>query len=200
MKSISSATAVLALLILATSATLIGCAEKNRAGPIKYQSSGRAEQIARVEAPETAASNKKLHFSQESLRLVKELRQRGIDVRESERGVVINLPDVLFASGRAELTAAAQEIISEIAQIIQRAPSRSLAVEGHTDSVGTIEYNYHLSKSRAEQVAQALESNKIQPNLISVTAFGETTPIATNKTDIGRRQNRRVEIIILRKT
>jgi outer membrane protein OmpA-like peptidoglycan-associated protein len=199
MKSISSAKAVSFLLILTTLATLIGCAEKNPAGPIKYQSSGRAEQIARVEASETVASNKEHHSSEESLRLVEELRQRGIDVRESERGVVINLPDVLFASGRAELTTAAQEIISEISQIIQRAPSRSLAVEGHTDSVGTIEYNYHLSKSRADQVTQALENNKIQPNLISVTAFGETTPIATNKTDIGRRQNRRVEIIILRK-
>jgi outer membrane protein OmpA-like peptidoglycan-associated protein len=198
MKSISSAKAVIAVLILETSASLIGCAEKPPPEPIKYLSSGSSQKTLLTEATESVPSKKEQLLSKENLRLIEELRQRGIDVRESERGVVINLPDVLFASGRAELTVTAQEIISEIAQILQRAPSRSIAVEGHTDSVGTIEYNYQLSKSRAEQVTQALINNKIQPSLISISAFGETTPIATNRTDVGRRQNRRVEIIILK--
>jgi outer membrane protein OmpA-like peptidoglycan-associated protein len=196
MKFISKA--LLTVLISGTLVASFGCATKTAPEPIQYRSSGKSERIAPADAPEEITLRREEPPSEESLRLIEELRQRGIDVRESERGVVINLPDVLFASGRAELTATAQGIISEIAQIIQRAPSRSLAVEGHTDSVGTIEYNYHLSKSRAEQVAKALENNKIQPNLISITAFGETTPIATNRTDLGRRQNRRVEIIIVK--
>lgn len=132
----------------------------------------------------------------ENARLMQELQQRGIDVRESERGVVINLPDVLFTFGRYDLTPAATEVITEIAQVLQRAPSRQLLVEGHTDSVGTIEYNYHLSNARARAVFTSLEKNGISPSRISVHAFGETTPIATNRTEDGRRRNRRVEVII----
>jgi outer membrane protein OmpA-like peptidoglycan-associated protein len=133
----------------------------------------------------------------ENARLIEELRQRGIDVRDSDRGVVINLPDVLFETGKAQLTSSAKEIVLEIAQVIQRAPSRNLLVEGHTDSIGTIEYNYRLSESRALEVASALEANGIARRMISTHALGETTPIATNRTEQGRRRNRRVEVIVL---
>ena len=132
----------------------------------------------------------------ENARLIEELRQRGIDVRDSERGIVVNLPDVLFESGQAALTGPAREVVSEIAHVIQRAPLRQLLVEGHTDSVGTIEYNYRLSDSRAREVAKALEANGIPRRMISTKALGETTPIATNRSEQGRRRNRRVEVII----
>ena len=133
----------------------------------------------------------------ENARLIAELRQRGIDVRDSDRGVVINLPDVLFETGKSQLTSSAKEIVLEIAQVIQRAPSRHLLVEGHTDSIGTIEYNYRLSEARAQEVSRALEANGIPRRLITTTALGETTPIATNRTEQGRRRNRRVEVIVL---
>lgn len=132
----------------------------------------------------------------ENARLIQELRQRGIDVRDSDRGVVVNLPDVLFEFGRADLTPTARRTVSEIAQVIQRAPSRKILIEGHTDSVGTIAANYRLSDARARQVARALEASGIARRSISIQALGETTPIATNNTDEGRRRNRRVEVII----
>lgn len=132
----------------------------------------------------------------QNARLIAELRQRGIDVHDSERGVVVNLPDVLFQSGKAALTHTAREIVAEISQVMQRAPSRRLLVEGHTDSVSTIEYNYRLSGARAQEVANALEANGIAKDTISIRALGETTPIATNRTAEGRRRNRRVEVII----
>ncbi|MFN4895497.1 MAG: OmpA family protein [Pseudomonadota bacterium] len=132
----------------------------------------------------------------ENARLIAELRQRGIDVRDSARGVVVNLPDVLFQSGKASLTSAAREIVFEISQLLQRAPSRRILIEGHTDSIGTIEYNHRLSESRAREVAQALEANGIPNRMISTRALGETTPLATNTTEHGRRQNRRVEVVI----
>jgi outer membrane protein OmpA-like peptidoglycan-associated protein len=132
----------------------------------------------------------------ENARLLEELRQRGIDVRDSDRGVVINLPDVLFESGRSELTQSARSTVHEIAEVLLQAPSRRLAVEGHTDSIGTIEYNHRLSDARARQVAQELESSGIPGRIITTHAFGETTPIASNKTEQGRRRNRRVEVII----
>lgn len=132
----------------------------------------------------------------EAQRLISELLKRGIDVRQSERGVVVNLPDVLFTSGTAKLTESAKEVVFEISQVLKSAPSRPLSIEGHTDSAGTIERNYHLSESRAGAVKAALEGNGVAPEVISVRSFGETTPIATNRTEYGRRQNRRVEIVI----
>jgi outer membrane protein OmpA-like peptidoglycan-associated protein len=132
----------------------------------------------------------------ENARLLEELRQRGVDVRDSDRGIVVNLPDILFASGRSELTSAARTTVQEIAQVITEAPQRHIAVEGHTDSIGTIEYNHRLSDSRAREVAGALEASGVPGRLLTIHALGETTPIASNRTEQGRRRNRRVEVII----
>ena len=133
---------------------------------------------------------------EENRRLLEELRERGIDVRHSERGVVVNLPDVLFQFGKADLTSTARNTIREIAHVIERAPSRKIAVEGHTDSVGTIDYNYKLSDSRARNVGSELEVNGISRSSIMTRALGETEPLASNKTDQGRKRNRRVEVVI----
>jgi outer membrane protein OmpA-like peptidoglycan-associated protein len=94
----------------------------------------------------------------ENARLLEELRQKGVDVRDSDRGVVVNLPDILFESGRSELTAPAQTTVRDVAQVINEAPQRRIAVEGHTDSIGTIEYNHRLSDARARRVADELEA------------------------------------------
>lgn len=133
---------------------------------------------------------------EENRRLLEELRERGIDVRHSERGVVVNLPDVLFEFGKSDLTSAARNTIREIAHVIERAPTRKIAVEGHTDSVGTIDYNYKLSNSRARNVASELEVNGISHSSIMTRALGETEPLSSNKTEQGRKRNRRVEVVI----
>jgi outer membrane protein OmpA-like peptidoglycan-associated protein len=124
------------------------------------------------------------------------LRQRGIDVRDSERGVVVNLPDVLFETAQSNLTPNAIATVREIATVLSTAPHRHLAIEGHTDSLGTIDYNYRLSDARAHRVAQELEADGIPPRRITTRAIGETTPIASNRTEEGRQRNRRVEVII----
>lgn len=133
---------------------------------------------------------------QENARLIAELRAKGVDVRDSDRGVVINLPDVLFQFGKSDLTYSARETVQEIASVLRKAPSRRIAVEGHTDSVGTIDYNYRLSDARARNVADALRDQGVAGRNISIRAYGETTPIATNRTEEGRRRNRRVEVVI----
>jgi outer membrane protein OmpA-like peptidoglycan-associated protein len=132
----------------------------------------------------------------ENSQLLTELRQRGIDVRDSDRGVVINLPDVLFHTGRSELTREAVATIQEIATALRGAPHRRVSVEGHTDSLGTIEFNYRLSDARARTVAHELESSGVPQHRIAIRAMGETSPIASNRTEQGRQRNRRVEIVI----
>jgi len=155
---------------------------------------------AEIEVPPMSERQRRIEAHQrlmaENQRLISELRERGIDVRDSERGVVVNLPDVLFALGKADLTSEAVTTIGTISEILKLAPTRRLAIEGHTDDVGTIDYNYRLSQSRSAAVSQALETAGIPHDKISTRAFGETTPIATNQTEEGRTRNRRVEIII----
>jgi len=136
-------------------------------------------------------------ISAEDRLLMDELRAKGVDVRYSDRGVVINLPDVLFDFARSSLTDKARFTIKEIAEILTQAQSRHISVEGHTDSLGTIEHNYHLSDARARAVADELASNGIPARRISIQALGETDPLSSNRTEEGRRANRRVEIVIL---
>ena len=132
----------------------------------------------------------------ENRRLIEELRSRGADVRMTERGVVVNLPDVLFAFGKADLTSSAGSTVREIASVVRGYNGRRIAVEGHTDSVGGVAYNQRLSEDRARSVASALTRQGVPRSVLSVRGFGETDPIASNSTDEGRTRNRRVEVII----
>jgi len=133
---------------------------------------------------------------EENRRLIEELRRGGMDVRETDRGVVVNLPDVLFEFGSAEMTGEARSNASRIADVIRDAGPRHVSIEGHTDSVGTLGYNQRLSEDRARSVAGALTANGIPRRQISTRGFGETDPIASNSTAQGRQRNRRVEVII----
>ncbi len=132
----------------------------------------------------------------ENQRILEELKRQGADARITDRGVVVNLPDVLFEFDRADLTSRANATISEIAVTLKSGPERNIAVEGHTDSVGTMSYNQELSDRRARSVARELERQGISRARLYPRGFGEGDPIASNKTEVGRARNRRVEVII----
>lgn len=132
----------------------------------------------------------------ENEKLLAELRSRGVDVHPSARGIVVNLPDVLFKFNRADLTSTARQTTREVSDALQQFPGRRISVEGHTDSVGSISYNYELSEDRAKSVARELTHNGIPSRFVTVRGYGESQPIASNKTEDGRRRNRRVEVII----
>jgi outer membrane protein OmpA-like peptidoglycan-associated protein len=132
----------------------------------------------------------------ENRRLIQDLRARGADVRETRRGVVINLPDVLFEFDRSTLTSGARDTTREIAAAIRGIRDRTIAVEGHTDSVGSYEYNQRLSEDRASTVADALVREGVSRRQITSRGFGERDPIASNDTSSGRSRNRRVEVIV----
>jgi outer membrane protein OmpA-like peptidoglycan-associated protein len=132
----------------------------------------------------------------ENARLIDELKKRGADARSSKRGVVVNLPDILFRFDRADLTPEAVRTIGEISGVLQGAQHRALSVEGHTDSVGNVVYNKQLSERRAQSVAKQLSKDGISGQRITAKGFGEGAPIATNNTEAGRSRNRRVEIIV----
>lgn len=133
---------------------------------------------------------------EENRRIMEELRGRGADVRTTDRGVVVNLPDVLFQFGKASLTPAARSTAREIGSVVNDYQDRDIYVEGHTDSVGTVAYNQKLSEDRAWGVADELVNNGVSRRRIYTKGYGEGSPIASNSTANGRARNRRVEVII----
>ena len=136
--------------------------------------------------------------------LIEELKRKQLDVRETRRGVVVNLPDILFEFGRAELTYDAEAKVRDIADVLDRpgVRGRTIAVEGHTDSIGSDDYNQRLSERRAQAVADSLASSGIPDGRMRVRGLGEKYPIAPNQTaggqddPAGRAKNRRVEVVI----
>ena len=135
--------------------------------------------------------------------LIEELKRRKLDARETKRGVVVNLPDVLFEYNKASLTRDAQGKVAYIAEVLERrAPNRRVSVEGHADAIGTESYNLQLSQHRAERVAQKLADNGVRDNRLQTKGFGEQYPVAPNTrangadNPSGRAKNRRVEVVI----
>ena len=116
--------------------------------------------------------------------------------RDTARGLIANMSDVLFRSGSFELLPGARERLAKISGIVLAYPSLHLQVEGHTDSIGSDEYNQQLSEHRAEAVRDYLVQQGISSQSIEAHGFGKTEPIASNDTPEGRQQNRRVELVL----
>ena len=116
--------------------------------------------------------------------------------RDSARGLVANMSDVLFRSASFELLPGARERLAKVSGIVLAYPTLHVAVEGHTDSVGTDDYNQQLSERRAQAVRDYFVQQGINSASVEAHGFGKTEPIATNDTAEGRQQNRRVELIL----
>ena len=119
-----------------------------------------------------------------------------LQAKQTARGYVITLGDVLFATGKAELTAGASERLGKLADFMGKNPKQQLVIEGHTDSVGSVATNEALSQRRAESVRAFLMSRGVDGSRVSATGKGEAFPVADNASSAGRQQNRRVEVII----
>ena len=119
-----------------------------------------------------------------------------LETRDTARGLVVNMSDVLFDSGKFTLRPLAREKLAKISGIVLAYPSLNLAVEGNTDSVGTESFNQDLSEKRAEGVRTYLTQQGVPEASTTATGYGKTRPIASNDTAEGRQQNRRVELIV----
>jgi outer membrane protein OmpA-like peptidoglycan-associated protein len=115
--------------------------------------------------------------------------------KKTDRGVVVTLGDVLFDTGMATLKPGAYTTIDRLATVLKEDAARKVLIEGHTDNVGSDEYNQSLSERRAESVQAALFERGVEASQISTVGKGETTPVAGNNNPAGRQQNRRVELV-----
>ncbi|PYU12330.1 MAG: flagellar motor protein MotB [Acidobacteria bacterium] len=121
---------------------------------------------------------------------------RILETRDTPRGLVVNIGDVLFDFGKYDLRPEAREKLAKLSGIILAHPGLELAVEGHTDNVGSDELNQRLSEKRAETVTAYLIQQGLSEASVTARGFGESAPVADNLTTEGRQRNRRVEIVV----
>lgn len=119
-----------------------------------------------------------------------------LKAKKTDRGLVLTLGDVLFDTGKSTLKSGAMANLDRLAQFLKDSPDRSVTIEGHTDSVGSDDYNMELSQRRAEAVRMALAERGVPSDRLNALGKGKAFPIAGNETAAGRQQNRRVEIVI----
>jgi OOP family OmpA-OmpF porin len=120
-----------------------------------------------------------------------------LKAKQTERGIVLTMGDVLFEFGKSELSSVAIRNVDKLADFLKQHPARNLLIEGHTDSVGSDEFNLALSEKRANAVRDQLVGKGIAAERITPMGYGKKYPVANNDTPAGRQQNRRVEVVIL---
>jgi len=120
---------------------------------------------------------------------------KALNARETPRGMVVTLGDVLFRTGQSQLQPASAVNLAKLADFFKRHPERTASIEGHTDSVGSANANLALSERRAQAVMVALTRLGVPADRLRTQAFGETLPTASNDNATGRQMNRRVEIV-----
>lgn len=156
------------------------------------------EALGRARASVAAARASEATTEKESLREASKLQDQidALEAEATERGLVLTLRDVLFATGSAQLGVGPNENLSRLLSFLEQYPDRRIVIEGHTDDVGSAELNRRLSGRRAESVRDYLVQRGIASRRISTVGIGEERPVATNDSVAGRQQNRRVAVII----
>ncbi len=178
----------------ATSAEEHAAAAREHAA-LAWQHAERAAQAAAL-AEEQAARADQRSIAARRAGLERELAE--LKARETEHGLMLTLGDVLFAPNHSEPTIAALRRLSPFVTILKEQPQRSIRIEGYTDSSGTESSNLDLSQRRADAVRDFLIDNGISPRRITARGYGKAAPVASNTTLAGRRENRRVEVIVPR--
>jgi outer membrane protein OmpA-like peptidoglycan-associated protein len=173
----------------------------------KAESDAAAERAMREKAEAEASSAAEAERArqavaqaeQEKAQLREQLRAQLntiLETRETARGLIVNMSDVLFDTGQFTLKPGAKEKLAKIAGIVLGHPGLKLDIEGHTDSVGSDEMNQRLSEQRADTVRSYLVAQSLPPDTVAARGFGKTQPVATNDNAAGRQLNRRVELVV----
>jgi outer membrane protein OmpA-like peptidoglycan-associated protein len=163
-------------------------AEAQAAAALAQQQAANAQQQAAVAQDQTRA------MAERAARL--EALLVDMNAKQTERGMIITIGDVLFATNEANLTPNGMSTLRKLADVMAQNPERTVLVEGFTDSTGSSSYNQDLSQRRASAVASALGSMGVQRERIAMKAYGEAFPVAANDTASNRQLNRRVEVVL----
>jgi outer membrane protein OmpA-like peptidoglycan-associated protein len=176
--------------------------QKEEAEKAKAEAVAQQQALAAETEKAKAAAAQSENLRQQAEKEKQELRARLLQqlnsilaTRDSARGLIANMSDVLFRSGSFELLPAARERLAKVSGIVL-ASSLHVAIEGHTDAIGSDEYNQQLSERRAEAVRDYFVQQGVPSSAVEARGLGKTQPIASNDTPEGRQANRRVELIL----
>ena len=166
-------------------------AEQARADALAQKQAAQAESEKARQDAQRAEQDKE----QTRARLMQQLNQV-LETRESARGLIVSMPDVLFDFNKYTLKGEARERLAKVSGILMAYPGLNVKVEGHTDNIGSQDYNQKLSDHRAETVRGFMVSQGVAPEIITAQGFGMNQPVAPNDTPAGRSKNRRVELVV----
>ena len=155
----------------------------------------RAAAQADAEKARQAAAQAESEKAQLRAQLLSQLNSI-LQTRDSARGLIVNMSDVLFDTGSYTLKPGAREKLAKISGIVLAHPGLVLQIEGHTDSVGGDDFNQQLSERRADSVRDFLAQQGVPGSSITARGLGKTQPVASNDTAEGRQRNRRVELVV----
>ena len=162
------------------------------------QAKAQADAKAAKEAADRAeARNEKTEQERIALRLqIREQLNKVLQTQDSARGLIVNMSDVLFDFGQYTLKPGTREKLAKISGILLAHPELMVQVEGHTDSIGSDDFNQTLSEHRAGAVRDFLVDQGVVRDSVTAKGFGKTRPVTTNDTAEGRQRNRRVELVV----
>ena len=162
----------------------------------------RAAALAQEQAARAAAQmadQQRMQAEADKTQLRERLRQQFnliLETRETARGLIMNMSDVLFDTGKYNLKPDAREKLAKVSGILLAYPGLKIQVEGHTDDVGGDAYNQRLSEQRADAVCDYLTAQGVPSESVTAVGLGKSDPVASNDTAAGRQQNRRVELVV----
>ena len=171
-------------------------AQREAAEAAAAQAQAQADQARNAQ---NAAEQSAQQAAQQAARMRERLREQlnqVLQTRETARGLIVDMPDVLFAFNKYDLKPEAREKLAKVSGILLAYPDLKLQVEGYTDNIGSEEYNQKLSEERAGSVRSYLVAQSVQDANITAMGFGKTNPVADNSTNEGRQQNRRVQLVV----
>ncbi len=171
-------------------------AERARADANAAQAQAAAAQGAAADAQRQAADAESRTREAQARAASLEAMMADLQAKKTERGMIITIGDVLFATGQATLTQAGMANLRKLADVLTQNPERTVLVEGFTDSVGAAAYNQELSEKRAASVRNALLGMGIAPERVAMKGYGKLYPVANNDSPGNRQLNRRVEIVL----
>ena len=167
---------------------------REREAALARQQAAQSQQQAQLSQQNAQLSAQQAQEAQQQARDAQQ-QLEALQAKQTDRGMILTLGNVLFDTNADTLKPGADEIVSRLSQFLQKHPEVKVRIEGHTDSTGSDAYNESLSQRRADAVAMALEHRGIPQSQIQAVGRGKSAPVAGNDTSAGRQQNRRVEII-----
>jgi outer membrane protein OmpA-like peptidoglycan-associated protein len=171
-------------------------AQRAQAEAAKAEADAQAAKAREAQqAAEKSAQQATQQTEQMRERLKDQLNQV-LQTKETARGLIINMSDVLFDFNKYTLKTEAREKLAKVSGILLAYPGLKLQIEGYTDNIGSDEYNQKLSEQRADGVREYLVSQSVKEDNITAKGYGKSSPIADNSTNAGRAQNRRVQLVV----